>query len=237
MAEIASKSRVERWPRRDLPVALGALVLAIVLDLGIRTVSTSTTWVDLSLAGYLAFWVPLLAACALVRSRGWDGPNPPLWSVRPLDILWGLGVGLLIRAAASFAELAARGGVAPPVIWGLVSPDPLTVVSMLLAGLIVPIVVAPTVEELFFRGLLLGSLVRSGGGPFAAALAVVVSSVLFALPHAAASLTIADGATKFLAAGAVGLAAGTLTVITGRIGAAIFAHIAFNGSLYLLLFR
>lgn len=86
-------------------------------------------------------------------------------------------------------------------------------------------VCAPVVEELFYRGLLLRSLSKRGLGPMAA---VVVSSVVFAAIHL--QLLQFPGLLAF------GLVAGVLTVRTGRLGPAIWAHIGFNMATVVLLY-
>jgi uncharacterized protein len=75
---------------------------------------------------------------------------------------------------------------------------------------------APVFEELFYRGLWLRAIQRRAG----TAVAVIGSSVLFALVHFAPyDLPALIG---------FGLIAGVLTVRTGRLGPAIWAHVAFN---------
>lgn len=78
-------------------------------------------------------------------------------------------------------------------------------------------VCAPIVEELFYRGLFLRSLTKRGLGPVAA---VVGSSVVFAAVH--------FQVLQFAGLLVFGLVAGTLSVRTGRLGPAIWAHIGFN---------
>lgn len=77
-------------------------------------------------------------------------------------------------------------------------------------------IVAPIVEELFFRGLLLRTLEAKTP----ARLALVGSAVIFAAIH--------FQLLQFPALMLFGLLAGTLAQRYGRLGAAIWAHIAFN---------
>jgi CAAX protease family protein len=85
-------------------------------------------------------------------------------------------------------------------------------------ALLVVIVVlgAPVVEELFFRGLLQRSLLRR----VAPALAVVISAFVFGLTH--------FQLLQFPALVAFGLILGYLALRTGRLGMSIVAHMAFN---------
>ena len=118
----------------------------------------------------------------------------------------------------------------------VLSPDPLW---MVLNGVIVASLVAPFVEELFFRGLVLRAtrnrVLRRGGTPLrAAVIAIAVSSVGFALLHLYQStdvtlLIILGGSTL-----ALGVINGAIAIWTGRIGAAIVSHIVYNGSTILI---
>lgn len=103
--------------------------------------------------------------------------------------------------SAPARELADRAGSLPS--WALFA---------VLVG-----ICAPVVEELFYRGLFLRSLTKRGLGPVAA---VVVSSLVFAAVH--------FQVLQFAGLLVFGLVAGTLSVRTGRLGPAIWAHIGFN---------
>lgn len=97
--------------------------------------------------------------------------------------------------------------------------DPLDVVVLLL----ILVVGAPLIEELFFRGLLLRSLERRLGAGWALA----ISSVLFGAIH--------FQLLQFPALAAFGAVVGWLTLRSGRLGPAIWAHIGFNGLTALVL--
>ena len=84
---------------------------------------------------------------------------------------------------------------------------------------------APIVEELFYRGLFLRSLTKRGLGPAAA---VVVSSVVFAGVHLQS--------LQFPGLLVFGLVAATLSIRTGRLGPAIWAHIGFNLTTVVVLY-
>jgi hypothetical protein len=77
---------------------------------------------------------------------------------------------------------------------------------------------APLVEELFFRGLLLRSLLERTRP----ALAIPVSAVLFGLAH--------FEALQFGGLAVFGLVLGVLAWRTGRLGPSIGAHAAFNAA-------
>nr|MBA3303816.1 CPBP family intramembrane metalloprotease [Acidimicrobiia bacterium] len=77
-------------------------------------------------------------------------------------------------------------------------------------------VIAPLLEELFYRGLWLRAIERR----FGRVVAVVGSSVLFGAAH----LQPFD----FPALAGFGAIAAVLTVRSGRLGPALWAHVAFN---------
>lgn len=87
------------------------------------------------------------------------------------------------------------------------------------------VLVAPFVEELYFRGLLLRAL----WGRMGRAVTVALSAVLFGLAH----LQI----LQLPALVVFGLVAGTLVVATRRLAPAMWAHAAFNGVTVVQLLR
>jgi membrane protease YdiL (CAAX protease family) len=80
------------------------------------------------------------------------------------------------------------------------------------------VVVAPVIEELFFRGLLL----RSIQARWSDSLALVASSILFGLAHF--ELLQLPALVMF------GLVAGYCAQRTGRLGMSIWAHVGFNAT-------
>lgn len=82
---------------------------------------------------------------------------------------------------------------------------------------------APLVEELFFRGLLLRALLRR----FNTGWAVALDGVLFGLAHPQA-LSPAALALVMVSLAALGAVLALLAVKTGRLGASIVTHAAFN---------
>ena len=85
------------------------------------------------------------------------------------------------------------------------------------------VVVAPVVEELFFRGLLLRSMVQRWG----TRVGVVGSSVIFGATH--------FQAIQFPALALAGLLFAVLAVRAGRLGPAIAAHAGFNAATVIVL--
>jgi len=87
-------------------------------------------------------------------------------------------------------------------------------------------VVAPIVEEIWFRGLLLPAMVRSMGGVFGG---VFFSSLLFAMVHP-------TGVPAWPALAAIGAMAALLTFQTRSLVPSIVMHAVHNGTLLLLNF-
>jgi len=83
-----------------------------------------------------------------------------------------------------------------------------------------PILVAPVVEELFFRGFLLPTLTEYLGLP----LGIFLQALAFSLFHLAWVVRIEYLASYFLS----GLVLGYLVVIRGSLDSAILAHLLYN---------
>lgn len=97
--------------------------------------------------------------------------------------------------------------------------DPVGVVLLVL----IVVVGAPIIEELFFRGLLLRAVEKRSGPTWA----LIVSSVVFGAVHLQL--------LQLPALTLIGVVLGWLTLRTGRLGPAIWAHVAFNGIATVLL--
>jgi membrane protease YdiL (CAAX protease family) len=151
-----------------------------------------------------------------------------------LDALFGIGVGLLARAVASLFEIAFYGRMSGlGVTFGEVVYDGWWVFGALLA----PIILAPIVEELFFRGLVQRTTLRLSFRvlPAGAAIgvSVLVSAVLFTILHLVEVTTLAAALVLGSSTLVFGLASGLLAALTGRVGGSVIAHMTFNGSLVL----
>jgi hypothetical protein len=207
-------------------VIIGAVILAATgnleegadgdLSLSMIAVLQIPLW-----AGYLG--VPLYAA----RAKGNGVVADFGLRMTPVDIPVGLGAGLLTQVA-----------VIPALYYGLFFPllealgwdgdrdlsaeareltDKATDAVGVVLLVLVVVVLAPVIEELFFRGLLLRSLERRVGRWGA----LIISSLVFGAVHLQA--------LQFLALTVIGLVLGWLTQHFGRLGPAIWAHVAFNG--------
>jgi membrane protease YdiL (CAAX protease family) len=163
-------------------------------------------------ASYLLTWGPLALALAATA---------PFWRrfarFRPVDLYLGVTVGVVARAVGVIVQFLGTGRMPSSdlVVGGLSG-------AFVFTTLIAPIVIAPLVEEPFFRGLLQRSLdrvLRPWGS-------LVVTAVVFTLVH-----TIADGWSWMLVVTllAFALLTGWVAQRTGRIGATTIAHATFNG--------
>ena len=164
-------------------------------------------------------WAGLLGTPLLARSRGLSWREQMGWRMRPVDVPLGIGVGLLLQLVVLpllyipilevFDDLDVEGPARDLV--GM-AEAPVEVAALVL----MTVVAAPLTEEVFFRGLLQGAL-RDRFGPV---LAVAVASLAFAAVH--------FQVVQFPALLAIGIVHGVLVLKTGRIGAALWSHTAFN---------
>ena len=166
-------------------------------------------------------WIGLLGTPLLARARGLRWKEQMGWRMRPADVPVGIAVGLLLQFVllpllylpilAVFEDLDVE---APARELTEMAGAPIEVAVLVL----MTVVAAPLTEEVFFRGLLQGAL-RDRFGP---ARAVVVASLAFAAVH--------FQVVQFPALLVVGVVHGVLVLVTGRLGAALWSHTAFNAA-------
>ena len=188
----------------------------------------------LGVAAYVLVWVPLVLA--LILSFAGQTVRDAAASLglrfRAIDLLWGVGIGCLARAADALIRTLATGstGLAPQPTLSSIGGLGVQAVAL---GIIAPVVIAPILEETYFRGLVLRSLAAALGRFSAAArwgAAVVITAAAFALVHAlllagTPGEAVLTGLSTFLFA----LLAGAVAAATQRIGGAIVGHVVFNG--------
>lgn len=204
---------LDAWPDWTLPivdlVVLSAPFVAAVL-LAARFASTG------------------LARAAGVRRWVWT------------DIVIGIGIALVVRAAAEFAPATVPGRWPGSIVEATTRADAATAATAATATLAVAITVigvvgiTPLVEEFFFRGLLQRALAQQLGGlgrVVASIIAIVVPTAVFASLHA-----VNGPPSPVLLVGAIGigLGAGIVTAVTGRLGGAIAAHVVNNAIVAML---
>lgn len=179
------------------------------------------------LAGQVGFWVVLVGTMAAVSRLRGTGSLAAYLGMRATvrDAVVGFPVGVAAQLVAlpvlylplqllvddldldgPARDVLDRGGG-----WGL----PVLAVAV--------VVVAPVVEEVFFRGLLLGAFRDRWGVPVAIAASSVVFGVTHFQPLQFPGLTLA------------GLVFAVLAVRAGRLGPAIWAHAGFNAATVVVL--
>lgn len=222
-----------RWGLREavLGFAIGLLLSAVTAAVaeaatGYRPSSGGAVPVAVTVAGVVGLWVGLVGAvlyASRVHGQGDLGADYGWGRGR----WWDLPVGGIIGLACQYALIPLlylpfehvdrhlSHQLSQPVhndtaaATGLVSA---TLVILFLT------VFAPMVEELFFRGLLLRSLLARTRAP----IAVLVSALLFALAHFQLA--------QFAGLAAFGVVLGLLAWRTGRLTPGIGAHAAFNAA-------
>ena len=210
---------VHPWRAMVLAVALIGVGLGVVLGTLVTVLMPS--WGGF--AGIAVLWLGMLVPIvwAFTRSR-----PAGLLRFRFLDLLWGIGLGLMLRTVQGWLEVAAGGSGALPSYPSIGGSLPS---GFLFSDVLAPVVIAPVIEEFFFRAVVLVSvytlLRRAVGKLMAGAVAVVVSTGLFVLLH---SLTGALGVDEVISLSLLGLVCGLLVVLTGRIWPAVLVHVVYN---------
>ena len=216
---------MRQWKGLVLSVALVGLGVGVLAASLIDTL-WSSPWAPL--ASTAALWVGMLVPVVYAFTRGRPAG---LLRFRGTDLIWGLALGIALRVLQGWVTDAdAQPFPTGPLVEGRLAP------TWLLTDAIPSGLIAPVVEEFFFRTVVLVavySLLRRAAGSFAAALgAVLVSTATFILIHAI------DGSlplTESISLGAVGLVCSLLVVLTGRIWGAVLVHIVYNTSMLLLI--
>lgn len=241
------------WNFADVLAGLGALLLlSQLLAWPFLADPHLPAELRLVVAGFLPVWLGLGGAAVLVariRGSGRLGAELGL-RFRWLDLAIGVGLGLGLRLASglitsvvqSISGQRADGNLTQ--ISGTGVGRAATLVNLFIAATLI----APLIEELFFRGLLIRSLlatlkrrgVRRGRVPGPTLwrrqrqAVVVVSAVLFALLHLSEVRNPVGAVSLMLTLLLVGGVHAAISLHTGRLGAAILSHVVFNGSAALL---
>jgi len=223
--------RVPRWGWGDVGLALLlSIVVPIVIVSAVLIAGLPRTGAVVLLLSLMTPWIgfglyPILAT----RSKG-NGPVLDLgWTIRPVDLLWGLAGG-----AAAFV----LGGVAAGITEHFTGPFDSAAGEAIsnadvgqwvrVAFAVCAVVGAPVFEELCFRGLVFASVAKWAAGaglrrpvPWA----TVLAALLFALIHLEP--------VRIPVLLTIGLVLAVLRARTGRVGASMVAH-ALNNSVAIL---
>ncbi len=236
--ETGLRPRRRRRARSHYRDALSALTIAalaylVALLVGLLVVPHLSvlglpSWV-LQIIAFALTWTPLIVGVYLAGVYAGENSlkRDTGFTMRPID----LGIGLLLGIVLRFTV----EGIAPthqPT--GQMSLGEGTVYTLppmidLLVVIIGAALIAPIIEELFFRGLLqrgASGLVR-GNRALRIGVAVIVSTPLFVLLHLV-SVGPASWGTVAITTGVSGLVFGLLAATTRRLGPSITTHIVFN---------
>lgn len=215
-------SSVARWDWELVGWAVLLLGAGILLATLADRLVGGTLGSALSLA---ALWGGMLAAIilAFVRSR----PRM-LLRFHPFDLLYGIVLGVLLRFTQGFLEIAGTGTAAWPTAGTLDGSLP---ASFWFDGVLAPVVIAPLLEEFFFRAVLVVAIFTAvrrmtNSRSWAGFAAIAVTTVLFIGLH-----LVFDTYTWWSVAtlALVGIVCAGLVVATARIWGAVLTHIVFNG--------
>lgn len=202
-----------------------ALAPSIRLSVLVNAGQTMATIVEIVLVN-VPLLVGALVAARLGSSRGMASALG-LHRWRFLDLVIGAGAGLILRALIELLW---------PTTGSLGGPFGLDVVTITL--LVVSLVlVSPMVEEILFRGVLvraLQSALAGAGRVVAGAAAVVASTAAFIALHTVLNGGVVPVST-LVSTALVGIACGTIVVVTSRLGGALALHLVFNASAVVLL--
>jgi membrane protease YdiL (CAAX protease family) len=211
-------TRWREWLLATAFISLGVSILAATLV----TSLWQSQWAAASalVLLWIGMLVPIVAGFSRSRPAG-------LLRFRALDLLYGVVLGALLRLVQGSLDAAAGVTALPtyPLVDGALPS------GWVLTDGIGATVIAPVIEEFFFRGVLLIALYtvlrRPFGKPVAGFVTLLATTGVFVLVH---------GLTAQLSVGTVGaltllgLVCGLLVLLTGRIWGAVLVHAFFNAT-------
>jgi uncharacterized protein len=215
---IEGGTTVQHWGWELLGWAVVGLGAGLVASAALTELVPAPLGPILALAAvWIAFAAPVILAFTRSRPRA-------LLRFRPIDLLWGLGLGSILRLTQGWLEMAAGGTGAWPT-YGSTLPS-----GWVFDQLVAAVFVAPVLEEFFFRGLVLVAVYtgarRLAGRGVAGFAAVLVSTALFLMSHTLLAEIRWDGIVSLTL---VGLVASLVVLLTGRIWGAVLLHVTYNG--------
>lgn len=208
---------VRRWREGLLGIALISLGASVVAAAALRTL-VGGTLADLAATGLLIAGLAVPVVWAFSRSR-------PVGLLRfhPVDLIYGLAIGILVLLVQGWAETATGGsGALPAFAGGMGGPD------WMLRAVVADGLVLPVAQEMLFRGVILVSLytlMRRPLGRAAAAGGAVAGAAALSVLSAWALGGL--GADAVIGTGALAVATGLAVVLTGRIWGAVAIHLVF----------
>lgn len=230
----------EQRPPATLPfgAAIGAVVLTIVALVGSRVVLEALGSLRLPVIAYVALsatlgYLPMLLFFVWAARRWGSGSLRDDFGIR---FRWSdAGWGPVIWLAAICGEIAAAivvDNLGIPLQGNTESIDDLSSErGVIIAILITAVVVAPIVEEIMFRGVVLRGL----SSKLPVGVAIGVQGVLFGAAHVDPSRGTGNIGLVILLS-TVGAVFGGAAVLLRRIGPTIIAHAVFNSVVMLIVF-
>lgn len=213
------------WRAVVLAIALIGVGLGVVLGTAVTVLVPAAGGMAATAMLWLGMLVPIVWAFTRARPVG-------LLRIRFIDLLWGVGLGTLLRMAQGWIAVAAGGSGALPSYPSIGGSLPS---GFVFSDVLAPVVIAPVIEEFFFRAVVLVSLYsllrRPVGSVVAGGVAVVASTGLFVMLHALAGALSVDAVFSLTL---LGLVCGLLVMLTGRIWPAVLVHVVFNASFVVL---
>ncbi|WP_258524783.1 CPBP family intramembrane glutamic endopeptidase [Microbacterium sp. SMR1] len=214
-------SSVRRWREMMLAWALVSLGAGILLGYLVLWLQPAASWSGLAATAalWLGMLIPVVLALRVSRPAG-------LLRFRAADLLIGLGFGIVLRLVQGLIQQGVEGQARFP---GLLLVDGRLPASWWLTDAAAAGLVAPVLEEFFFRGVMLVAvytLLRRGAGPATAGVAaLLVSTAVFLVSHLVGGALGVDGV---LSIALVGVVCAGLVLLTGRIWTGVVAHVVFN---------
>jgi membrane protease YdiL (CAAX protease family) len=142
------------------------------------------------------------------------------------DLGWGIGMGVLLQVSVALVYSVVHVSECDLSGPARNLTDKANGVIGIPLLVLITVVGAPIVEEIFFRGLVLRSLTKRGLPGWAA---IVISAIVFAGFHFEPA--------QFAGLTVVGLGLGFLAYRSGRLGAGMIAHATFNAVSVVALLR
>ena len=158
-----------------------------------------------------------------------------LLAFRGTDVLFGVSAGLGLRFATDALQRSEQGFLAWPQ---LAQTDGVVPSGWWLGAIVANLIVAPLVEEFFFRGFLLVALYtvfrRITGSPSVAGVAAMLISTAVFLFAQVAAASFSMSVSGVVSVVLLGLVTAGFVLVTGRLWSAVVAHATFNAVWVLL---
>ena len=185
---------------------------------------------------YLVVWVPLVGG--VVVATTWRGQRSLMkdfgLEIVWVDVAWGVAAALVLRSLVPVLEFVAFGTVLAHESTLLTGLSLVDAIALLIAA----VLIAPLVEELYFRGLLLRAVLRSRSlarafkvppsSAFMAFVAGCVSASFFAAMHLIGETSLSRAFVTGGSALLVGVVVSIFALKTQRLGPGLVTHALFN---------